>query len=254
MDKIDGVVLFSGGLDSSATLLKALEETERIKALFFIYGQNTFLEETEAIYRLTKRYGVEVETINLLGIKEFFQCPHTTGGKDVGEAGYSSYVPNRNLLFLTLLSNYCYIRDIPKIYSGFQHLFGKTGEAIKGSSIDTVVENAVKEINSQIYTRELHADQRPEFIDLAKQILPASSEKPIELITPLYDMDKVDIMLYLESKGELEFVLNNSYTCYNIREDGEKHEWGWGCGKCTACDTRKQSYEVYKNNYGGKNV
>lgn len=245
-------VLFSGGLDSSATLLKALEDNDRsqVELFFFDYLQNTHREEIEATEKIANKYGVAYTIHRLSGLDMFLDCSLTSGENDGGEPGYSSYVPNRNLLFLTLLSNLCIIKGFDTIYAGFQYQLGKTGERIKYRSIDAMLSNATEEYNKELFVETVHADQTSDFIFGAMNLIYLSSGGKVKLTAPLMRMDKVDILQYLADKGELKFITENSYTCYN--PEGKMHEWGKGCGKCTSCENRKKAYAIYKHNYNGK--
>lgn len=245
-------ILFSGGLDSSATLVKALEKHDRenIELFFFDYMQNTRKEERDAVVTLAVTFKVKYNILTLENMDMFLDCSLTSGENDQGEPGYSSYVPNRNLLFLTLLSNICLIRGYDIIYSGFQHKLGKTGETIKGGTFEERVANTMATAESNNYEEVLHPDQSLDFIFGAMNLIYLSSGGKVKLEVPLMNMDKVDILSYLESAGALKEINELSYTCYN--PDAPMNDWGKGCGECTSCDNRRKAFAIFKNNYGGK--
>ena len=70
---------------------------------------------------------------------------------------------------------------------------------------------------------------------------------PQLLHTPLMWIDKAETWALAEAIGGLELVeleKEHTHTCYN-GDRTTKHEWGYGCGECPACELRKSGYESY---------
>ena len=57
-------------------------------------------------------------------------------------------------------------------------------------------------------------------------------------------LDKAETFELAEKENCLNEVLVNSHTCYNgVRN--KRHDWGYGCDECPACELRKKGYEEY---------
>lgn len=250
MDGRKSLVLFSGGLDSFLSLLTAKEDGGEIKALFFNYGQNPIAQERSAVYSICEKLNIPFTEIDLTHLAELLQSPYTTG-KGADEGGtYLSYVPNRNLLFLTLASNYAFINGFNRLYSGFYFKDGKTAETLKGNDLNTRIDNAIEEADREQIKYTLHSDQTREFIELVGNTLKISNDSAdIELINPLADLDKVDIYDRLGKLGYLQMAIEDTFSCY--ADSAKLNYWGRGCGVCGSCVGRKKSYDVLKKNYNG---
>jgi len=185
----------------------------------------------------------------LTGIGHLLSSSYTTGENASTDESYNSYVPNRNLLFLTLASNLAHIQNYKYIYTGFYFKSGKSDEAIRGNKLATLVENQLEKIDKDRYNYIPHPDQSKEFIELVGKVLKISdTENSPEIINPLENLDKVDIYAELEKMGQMAMAIVDTYSCY--AKDSTKHIWGKGCGVCTSCAGRKKAFEVLRKNYG----
>jgi 7-cyano-7-deazaguanine synthase len=126
-----------------------------------------------------------------------------------------SYVPNRNAFFITIA-----------------HAFAQKIDA------DILVTGVGEEDYSG------YPDCRQGFINKIQDALNTGSEMDIVIETPLMNMKKWEIFRLAQEEDVLNLVLKESHTCYN----GIKkiNEWGRGCGKCPACNLRKNGWEEFK--------
>lgn len=243
------LVLFSGGLDSFLSLLIAIKDGGTVTPVFFNYGQNPYEQERRAVHKICKKLGLIPREINLTSLSFLLGSSYTTGEEATEAKDYISYVPNRNLLFLTLASNIAHLEQYKFIYTGFYFKDGRTAERLKGSKLSVLVDNQLEELDREDFEQVVHSDQTREFMALVSEILKVSdsSNKP-ELVAPLAEMDKVDICEELEKMGELAEAMVDTYSCYSVSD--KQNYWGIGCGKCTSCSIRKKAYDVLKINYG----
>jgi len=224
------LVLFSGGQDSTVCLAWALHRYERVETVGFDYGQ---------------RHAVELaqRPIVLAHIREAFPdwSPHL--GEDhmldlrvLGQIGGSAltdrreiemranglpntFVPGRNLLFLTLAASLAYRRDIDVLVGG---MCETDFSGYPDCRDDT--------IKSQQVTLALGLGQR------------------MTIETPLMWIDKAapwDLAEQLGGQMLVEQILQHTHTCY-LGERGDLHPWGHGCGRCPACDLRRRGFEAYR--------
>ncbi len=118
----DAIVLFSGGQDSTTCLFWAKREFRNVLALCFTYGQR-HLQEVENARRLAKMADVEFVHLDTSVISQL--APNSLTDKDLSmdkekpEKSYpNTFVPGRNLLFLTFAATIAYARDIRHIVTG----------------------------------------------------------------------------------------------------------------------------------------
>ena len=238
------LVLFSGGLDSFLSLLIAIKECGNATPLFFNYGQNPYKEEKKAVVTICKKLNVELVEINLTSLKSLLECPYTTGEDAIEDEVYKSYVPNRNLLFLTLASNYAKINGYTHIYTGFYFKEGKTLENLNSRRVCDIVSDLERE-NYEITT---HPDQTKEFIASVSTTLSLSMEDDTPIVVnPLENFDKADIYLEIQKLGGIKMAVANTYSCYS--KSISKNYWGTGCGSCVSCESRKRAWDVLVKNY-----
>lgn len=211
------VVLFSGGLDSTTCLYWALSKGYECVALNISYGQR-HVKETSCAKKICSKLGVKMQSINLNlpWLKEATSLVgknKTLPNADLKEIHNkkrlpSTYVPGRNLLFISLAASFA--------------------DSI-GAQVIIAGPNAVD------YSG--YPDCRPQFYKpLAKAVKEgtsgAISGKHIEILTPLLKLSKAQIAK-LGAKLKVPFGL--TWTCY---KGGVKP-----CGKCDACRLRAQGFK-----------
>jgi len=210
------VVIFSGGQDSTTCLCWANNRYETT-AITFDYGQSHKVEvlQSKEICRLLK---IPQTIINLSFLHEIAESALLNGGdvSKTNEKGLpSSFVPNRNQLFITLAHS----------------LAQKIGAKI--------LVTGVCETDYSGYP-----DCRREYIEAISSATNLGSHSDIRIITPLMDLNKAETFLLAEKESCLDLVLEQSHTCY-LGDRTTRNEWGYGCGDCPACKLRKKGWEDY---------
>lgn len=196
----NGVVLgVSGGMDSSVLLHKTLEYFDNIYAVFFDYGQRHIIEKTCANMqidhvrsKLKPNQTLQFKTIDVRFIREIAPTSSLTNDdittpnvtKVMGEAQPLSYVPNRNLMFLSILSSLAEANQITTIWHG----------------------------SAQADTLAGYWDSSTEFRNSLNSLLSLNRTIRINVETPLILMSKKDIIL---EGVRLGVNFGNTYTCYS---------------------------------------
>ncbi|PCK92904.1 7-cyano-7-deazaguanine synthase QueC [Pseudomonas viridiflava] len=223
------LVLFSGGQDSTTCLAWALERYEHVETIGFDYGQrhrielecrlNILQEVRNRFPNWTQRLGED----HVLDLKLLGQISDTamTAEKTIEfeKNGLpNTFVPGRNLLFLTFAATIAYRRDL------------------------TVLVGGMCETDYSGYP-----DCRDNTLKATQVALSLGMDAPVIIETPLMWLNKAQTWRLAESVGGQDFVSlvqEESHTCY-LGTRQQKHEWGYGCGTCPACELRKTGYEQY---------
>ncbi|MCF5017755.1 7-cyano-7-deazaguanine synthase QueC, partial [Pseudomonas lactis] len=129
-----------------------------------------------------------------------------------GESLPSTFVPGRNILFLTLAAIYAY--------------------QVKAETVIT----GVCETDFSGYP-----DCRDEFVKALNQALKLGMEYDVRLDTPLMWLNKAETWALADYHGQLELVREQTLTCYN-------GIIGTGCGECDACNLRARGLNDYLQN------
>jgi len=223
------LVLFSGGQDSSTCLAWALERYDRVETVGFDYGQRHRIELDcrEALRReLTainpawaERLG-EDHTISLASLGEISNTALTSEiAIEMEDTGLpNTFVPGRNIIFLTFAAALAYRR-------GLKHIVGGMCETDYSG----------------------YPDCRDDTIKALQVALNLGMEKRFVLDTPLMWLDKADTWRLAERLGGprlVETIVKDSHTCY-LGERGDLHDWGYGCGTCPACELRANGYRRF---------
>jgi 7-cyano-7-deazaguanine synthase len=217
--KIHALVVLSGGQDSVTCLGFALQEFEKVSAISFVYGQRHEVE-LQCAAHLCQKYHVPHKLVDLSFIGGLVTSA-LTGKGEVGKphaykAGLpSSFVPNRNAFFLT--AAHAHAQEIG------------AGVLITG-------------VCQTDYSG--YPDCRNIFIEALQSALNLGYETGIAILTPLMWLTKAQTWELAEQVGFLDEVIKHSHTCYN-GDHTTKHDWGYGCGTCPACELRKKGYEEF---------
>ena len=223
------LVLFSGGQDSATCLAWALSRFARVETLGFHYGQRHAIEldcrdaliaGITAIHpdwgaRLGDNHTLEIPTLGT--ISETALTRNVAIEMDAGGLP-NTFVPGRNLVFLTFAAALAYRR-------GIQHIVGGMCETDYSG----------------------YPDCRDETIKALQVALNLGMDRQFELHTPLMWRDKADTWALADELGGttlVDLIREHSHTCY-LGERGERHEWGYGCGKCPACELRAKGWRQY---------
>lgn len=223
------LVLFSGGQDSTTCLAWALERYEHVETIGFDYGQRHRIElecRLNILREVRNRFPNWAQRLgedHVLDLKLLGQISDTamTAEKTIEfeKNGLpNTFVPGRNLLFLTFAATIAYRRDL------------------------TVLVGGMCETDYSGYP-----DCRDNTLKATQVALSLGMDVPVIIETPLMWLNKAQTWRLAEELGNQDFVSliqEESHTCYlGIRQ--QKHEWGYGCGTCPACELRKTGYEQY---------
>lgn len=209
-----GVVLLSGGLDSAVTAYIARRDCSELYALSFDYGQR-HIKEIERAKVLGRRLGVGEHKILRLPIEYICKSSLTGSGEiplEEVEGIPSTWVPQRNSIFLAIAFGWAEVLGAERIYIG---------------------------VNSVDYSG--YPDCRPEFIDAIEKALNKGSKQYVEgtgeisIETPIIGFSKEDIVRLGEVMG-VPFEL--TWSCYSGKE--------LACGKCPSCRIRLEAFRKNK--------
>ncbi|MGX6647229.1 7-cyano-7-deazaguanine synthase QueC [Maricaulaceae bacterium MS644] len=224
------LVLFSGGQDSATCLAWALARFERVETIGFAYGQ---------------RHGVEMQARTRVRTAMMDAFPDWAAG--LGEdvvvdiSGYgalaesaltreaefamsakglpTTFVPGRNLVFLTIAGAHAYRRATPHLVTG------------------------VCQTDFSGYP-----DCREQTIKAQQRAISLGLDETVQIDTPLMHLTKAETWALAHKLGGdalVDLIVEESHTCY--RGDREhRHAWGYGCGDCPACDLRATGWAEWR--------
>lgn len=212
MKNSKALVVFSGGQDSTTCLFWALEQFKEVEVVTFNYNQRHSLE-IECAKNIAKELGVRHHILDMDLLNQLAPSALTRDDIEVkdGEEGElpSSFVPGRNLVFLTFAG-------ILASQIGAKHIV--TG---------------VCETDFSGYP-----DCRDVFVKSLNVTLNLSMDSQFVIHTPLMWINKAETWELADKLGALDFVREKTLTCYNgIIADG--------CGECPACKLRKNGLDEY---------
>ncbi|MFP3323627.1 7-cyano-7-deazaguanine synthase QueC [Planococcus sp. SIMBA_160] len=211
------VVVFSGGQDSTTCLFWALEQFSEVLAVTFDYGQR-HAQEIEHAKRIAETLGVTLQVLDMGLINQLSANALTRDSIEVKEQSDglpSTFVPGRNLLFLSFAAIYA---DA----FGARHLV--TG---------------VSETDFSGYP-----DCRDTFIRSLNVTLNLSMDKQFVIHTPLMWLDKAGVWELSDQLGAFDFVQTETLTCYHGIP-------ATGCGTCPSCVLRNEGLQTYLNQKAG---
>ncbi|GBQ11519.1 7-cyano-7-deazaguanine synthase QueC [Swaminathania salitolerans] len=223
------LVLFSGGQDSATCLAWALSRFSRVETLGFAYGQRHAVElacrdrlrETmiEAMPEWAPRLGAD-HTLDLGILGEISETSLTREAEiRMSDSGLpTTFVPGRNLLFLTFAATLAVRRHARHIVTG------------------------VCETDYSGYP-----DCRDDTIKALQVALNLGMEERFVLHTPLMWLDKAQTWNLAATLGGAPLVRainEESHSCY-LGDRTHRHDWGYGCGTCPACELRARGWSEY---------
>jgi 7-cyano-7-deazaguanine synthase len=224
------LVLFSGGQDSTTCLAWALERFGRVETLGFDYGQRHRIELDqrgilrEALASIKPQWAQRLGPDHVLDLAALGAISDTalTSGKaiEMGAKGLpNTFVPGRNLIFLTFAAALAYRRGLTRIVGG------------------------MCETDFSGYP-----DCRDDAIKAMQVALNIGMESRFVLETPLMWLDKAqswDLAQELGGEALVEAIIDHSHTCY-LGERGVRRDWGFGCGECPACKLRADGFTKWR--------
>ena len=231
------LVLFSGGQDSTTCLAHALSRYERVETIAFDYGQRHVVELQARLNVLKElkacfpAWAGKLGDDHLLDLAVLGQVSDCSLTRDVAFKMESSglpntFVPGRNLLFLTLAAALAYRRGLQVLVTG------------------------VCETDFSGYP-----DCRDDTMKAMQLALSLGMDKRFLIETPLMWIDKADTWRLAHTLGEqsgeacggdalVELIVEHTHTCY-LGDRTHRHAWGYGCGECDACALRARGHKSF---------
>ncbi len=225
------LVLFSGGQDSTTCLAWALSRFERVETVGFDYGQRHRIElECRDTVRaglagLDAGWKARLGPDHLLDATVLKSLGETAMTHEVSiemtEAGLpSTFVPGRNLLFLTLAGALASRRGI---------------SVLVGGMCETDYSG--------------YPDCRATTMAAQAETLRLGLDVPMQIETPLMYVDKAGTWALADELGGqalIDLIAEDTHTCY-LGDREHRHEWGYGCGTCPACELRARGWQQWKS-------
>ena len=223
------LVLFSGGQDSTTCLAWALERFSHVETIGFDYGQRHRIEldvrpRILAGLRKFPGWGAKLGDDHLIDLAVLGAISQTALTRDVAIAMQANglpntFVPGRNLIFMNFAAAIAYRRGIKNIVTG------------------------VCETDFSGYP-----DCRDDTMKAVQIALNLGMESRFTIHTPLMWLDKAQTWALAQTLGAdalVDLIREESHTCYN-GDRTHRHDWGYGCGICPACELRAQGYARFK--------
>lgn len=210
------VVLLSGGLDSATCLAVARRDGLAPVGLAVDYGQRHRCE-LEASNRVAESMNADVRTVRVdlrafggSALTDDIDVPKDRGEHEISSEIPVTYVPARNLVFLSLATGLCEVLGAQDLYIG---------------------------VNQLDYSG--YPDCRGEFIASFQSTANLATKAGVEgrgvtVRTPLIDLTKAEI---IRLGTELGVDYGLTVSCYDPTNDG------LACGRCDSCTLRKRGFE-----------
>ncbi|MBI2749375.1 MAG: 7-cyano-7-deazaguanine synthase QueC [Burkholderiales bacterium] len=224
------LVLFSGGQDSTTCLAHALDRYQRVETIGFDYRQRHSVELDARLVVLCElrqqfpHWDAKLGEDHMLDLAVLGAVSETSLTRQTAFQMESSglpntFVPGRNLLFLTLAAAVAYRRDLQVIVTG------------------------VCETDFSGYP-----DCRDDTMKAMQLALSLGMDKRYLIETPLMWIDKAETWRLAERLGTsalVDLIVEHTHTCYLGNRD-QRHAWGYGCGECPACQLRARGWDAYR--------
>lgn len=223
------LVLFSGGQDSATCLAWALARYPKVETLGFDYGQRHAVElqvrplVLQAMRNLSSEWQAKLGQDHMVDLGLLATISQSALTQDVAitmqENGLpNTFVPGRNLLFMTVAAALAYRRGL---------------EVLVGGMCETDYSG--------------YPDCRHETIQALQGALNLGMATQFKLETPLMWLDKAATWKLAQDLGGdalVELIRTETHTCY-LGERSQLHDWGYGCGHCPACELRVKGYQTF---------
>ncbi len=224
------LVLFSGGQDSTTCLGWALDRFARVETVGFDYGQRHAVELQvrprlrELIAGLKPEWKSRLGEDHRVTLDALAAISDTALTRETAIAFADSGVPNtfvpaRNLIFLTFAGALAFRR-------GARHIVAGMCETDYSG----------------------YPDCRDDTVKAMQVALSLGLDRKVTIHTPLMWVDKAgtfamarDLARDIAGQAFLDLVVEHTHTCY-LGDRSHRHAWGYGCGTCPACDLRRQGY------------
>jgi 7-cyano-7-deazaguanine synthase len=225
------LVLFSGGQDSTTCVAWALSRYAKVETVGFDYGQRHAVELSVRPTLLKKLRAMSPHWAQVLGEDHMIDLSLISKISDTAltqnveiamqENGLpNTFVPGRNLLFMTVAATVAYRRGLAVLVGG------------------------MCETDFSGYP-----DCRNDTMQSLEATLNLGMATKFSIETPLMWIDKAatwELARALGGDALVDLIREDTHTCY-LGERGALHDWGYGCGKCPACELRARGYEQFKS-------
>jgi 7-cyano-7-deazaguanine synthase len=228
-DPRSALVLFSGGQDSTTCLAWALERYARVETIGFDYGQR---HGVELECRLAVRAQLQTDfpawharlgedhllDLSLLGQISDTALTQERAIEMQADGLPNTFVPGRNLLFLTFAATLAYRRGL---------------NVLVGGMCETDFSG--------------YPDCRDNALKALQVALSLGLDTPMTVETPLMWLDKAETWALSASLGGdklNELIVEHTHSCY-MGDRQHRHEWGYGCGLCPACTLRAGGFKAW---------
>ncbi len=223
------LVLFSGGQDSTTCLAWALARYPKVETIGFDYGQRHAIELTvrptllQKIRTLAPDWNARLGDDHMIDLSLLSHVSDTALTRDVEiamqENGLpNTFVPGRNLLFMTVAATVAYRRGL---------------DVLVGGMCETDFSG--------------YPDCRDDTMKALQVALNLGMATRLKVETPLMWIDKAQTWQLAQELGGqplVDLIRADTHTCY-LGERGALHDWGYGCGSCPACELRARGYRNF---------
>ncbi len=224
------LVLFSGGQDSASCLAWALDRFARVETIGFAYGQRHHVEMEarlkvrDAVATTFPDWAPRLGPDRLVDISGYGDLAESALTREA-EIGFrddglpTTFVPARNLVFLTVASALAMRRGI---------------NVLVGGMCQTDYSG--------------YPDCRQDTLDAQAEAIALGLGRPMRIETPLMNITKAETWALAHRLGGdtlVEIIVEQSHTCYRGTR-GERHDWGYGCGDCPACELREKGWRDWQ--------
>ncbi|MRW93830.1 7-cyano-7-deazaguanine synthase QueC [Duganella sp. FT80W] len=223
------LVLFSGGQDSTTCLAWALKNYARVETIGFDYGQRHAVELTvrpkllQSLREHNAGWNARLGEDHMIDLSLISAISHTAMTHDIAIETQANglpntFVPGRNLMFMTVAATVAYRRGL------------------------TVLVGGMCETDFSGYP-----DCRDDTMKALQVALNLGMDTRFKLETPLMWRDKKqtwELAMELGGQPLVDLIRDGTHTCY-LGERGALHDWGYGCGTCPACALRARGYRQF---------
>jgi 7-cyano-7-deazaguanine synthase len=223
------LVLFSGGQDSTTCLAWALSHYAKVETIGFDYGQRHAVELTvrptvlQALRALSPDWNERLGEDHLIDLSLLSKISDTAMTQDVeivmqANGLPNTFVPGRNLLFMTVAATVAYRRGL---------------NVLVGGMCETDFSG--------------YPDCRDDSMKALQVALNLGMDTRVKLETPLMWINKAQTWQLAQDLGGgalVDLIRNETHTCY-LGQRGKLHDWGHGCGSCPACQLRERGYREF---------
>jgi 7-cyano-7-deazaguanine synthase len=232
MTEPSALVLFSGGQDSTVCLAWALARFQRVETIGFDYRQRHRIElecrerVLAGIRSQFPQWDARLGEDRLLDLGVLGEVSDTALTReraiDLEASGLpSTFVPGRNLVFLAFAGAVAYRRGLGRLVGG------------------------MCETDYSGYP-----DCRRATMDAMGEAISLGLDRSTPIDTPLMYLDKAQTWALADELGGrklIDLIVEETHTCY-LGDRSHRHDWGYGCGACPACDLRAKGWEKWQPN------